>query len=188
MVKVIVVTGAPASGKTTFVNKVGEDFSLPVIAKDELKEVLFDTVGVADREFGRKLGVASFELIYLNSSRLMRSDVAHIIEGNFKAGLASDVLNKMSKRYGCEFLQFNFFVQGDELNKRFKHRWENRENGENRHEYHRDNEHYEYINSIGGRIDALDIAGKLIEVDTTSFELVDNKYFYEEIDKFLNQN
>ena len=41
----IVLTGMPASGKSTVAAKLADALSLPVLAKDEFKEALFDTIG-----------------------------------------------------------------------------------------------------------------------------------------------
>ena len=42
---IIVLAGMPASGKSTVAAKLSTAFSLPTLAKDELKESLFDTLG-----------------------------------------------------------------------------------------------------------------------------------------------
>lgn len=41
----IIVTGFPATGKTTLAKKLSEHFSLPLVYVDELKEMMFDRIG-----------------------------------------------------------------------------------------------------------------------------------------------
>ena len=45
----ILITGIPASGKTTTARFLGERLNLPVISKDAVKEHLYDTVGFRSR-------------------------------------------------------------------------------------------------------------------------------------------
>ena len=41
----ILVSGPPAAGKTTLARRLAAEFSLPLVNKDGIKELLFDTVG-----------------------------------------------------------------------------------------------------------------------------------------------
>lgn len=56
---VIVVSGIPASGKTTLAHTIGERLRVPVISKDTIKEALFDALGTGDLERSRELGRAA---------------------------------------------------------------------------------------------------------------------------------
>ena len=50
----ILVTGIPAAGKSTMAGFLAEKLKLPVISKDSIKELLFDSVGFRSREvYGR---------------------------------------------------------------------------------------------------------------------------------------
>ncbi len=60
----IIVTGIPAAGKSTMAAVLSERLKLPVISKDAIKELLFDTVGFQSRAEKVKLGVASMEIMY----------------------------------------------------------------------------------------------------------------------------
>ncbi|WP_010291748.1 AAA family ATPase [Clostridium senegalense] len=60
----IIITGAPATGKTTLSNELAKKYGLPKINKDEIKELLFKSLEVKDSKWTTELGIASFELTY----------------------------------------------------------------------------------------------------------------------------
>ena len=41
----IIINGAPCTGKTTLGRKLAKQLCLPFLSKDGIKEVLFDTLG-----------------------------------------------------------------------------------------------------------------------------------------------
>lgn len=55
MTRFIVVSGLPASGKTTLGRRIAEELRLPMFDKDEILERLFETLGVGDVVWRRKL-------------------------------------------------------------------------------------------------------------------------------------
>lgn len=58
----ILLTGLPGSGKSTLGGKLASGLDLPLIAKDHFKEILFDTMGIGDRAWSRKIGQAAIAL------------------------------------------------------------------------------------------------------------------------------
>ncbi len=55
----MVVSGPPASGKTTLARVIASELSLPLIAKDTIKEALMSVLPVPDVETSRMVGTAS---------------------------------------------------------------------------------------------------------------------------------
>jgi predicted kinase len=61
---VVLVTGVPASGKSTVAGPVSDALGLPLLSKDVVKEALFDVLGIADREWALRLGAASAGVLW----------------------------------------------------------------------------------------------------------------------------
>ena len=60
----ILVNGVPASGKSTVSRAVARRLRVPLMTLDTFKEPMFHHIGMGDREHNRKLGRASYEIIF----------------------------------------------------------------------------------------------------------------------------
>jgi predicted kinase len=79
----VIVTGAPGAGKTTLAQALARELRLTLISKDDVKEALFDALGTGDRAWSQKLGIASFDLLFLLARRLLEAGGSCILEANF---------------------------------------------------------------------------------------------------------
>lgn len=79
----VVVTGMPSSGKTTVAEGLARRLQLPLIAKDEIKESLYESLGAADLEASARLGRAAYALIFALAGTALDSGASVIVEGNF---------------------------------------------------------------------------------------------------------
>ncbi len=64
MTSLVLITGPPASGKTTLAVPLASLLDLPLVSKDVIKEALFDSPGHGDREWSSRLGAASFAVMF----------------------------------------------------------------------------------------------------------------------------
>jgi predicted kinase len=62
---VILVNGIPASGKSSIARQLAQDFTLPLLTLDGIKEPFMARLGPVDREQNRMLGRAAYEALWL---------------------------------------------------------------------------------------------------------------------------
>ncbi|HSW90458.1 MAG TPA: AAA family ATPase [Candidatus Saccharimonadales bacterium] len=153
----IVIQGAPGVGKTTILEKLRHDFTMPMLGKDEIKEFLFDTIPQSDREFSRLQGGVSFDMLYVFARAFLGAGQPVIIEGAFMTKFASDAIQKILDDTGAQYLEIFCYVDETVRQERFRARSESG----NRHAAHmdgaatelpRDSHPYMALN-LGDRID-----------------------------------
>lgn len=92
----VIVSGLPATGKTTLAKALGDDLALSVFHKDHFKELLFETRANPDAEIdratSRDFGKQSMYLLYAIARELIRRGVSCIIEAYFHPELAAPEL------------------------------------------------------------------------------------------------
>lgn len=164
---VILVTGAPASGKTTLSRRLATDLRLPLIARDDFKETLFNTLGWSTVEWSQKLGNASFELMYLMVEKLLSVGVSHIVDCNFDPEYATDRWLDFSHRYPFEPFQIICRTQDAVLLQRYIARIESGE----RHPGHIDRLRMGEFdpNEVRRRYVPMQVGGQSTFLDTTEF-------------------
>jgi predicted kinase len=79
----VVVTGMPSSGKTTVAEGLATRLRLPLVAKDEIKESLYESLGADDVAASARLGAAAYALIFGLARTMLASGASLIVEANF---------------------------------------------------------------------------------------------------------
>jgi len=62
---VLIINGQPCTGKTHLMKKLSSDLKMTYLSRDEIKELLFDDLGVSDSEWSKKLGGADLPPLML---------------------------------------------------------------------------------------------------------------------------
>lgn len=165
---VVVVSGAPATGKTTLALRLGPTLRLPVIVRDRFKEVLFDTFGIPTLGESEKFGLASFRLMDATLGWLLDAEIGAIYESNFRRGLSEKELRVHLPR--CRMIQLFCWVEWEMQ----RQRYEARARGGERHPGHHDLARLRAAEARGGELawrkrydQPLDLAVPTLRVDTT---------------------
>lgn len=83
----IVVSGAPGSGKTTLARRIADELALPLISKDAIKESLSDAIGLPRtiEESGR-LGDAAYAAMFALARSTLDAGSSAVLDSNFRRG------------------------------------------------------------------------------------------------------
>ena len=181
----IIVTGTSATGKTVLSKNLANEFKLPLISKDEIKELLFDYLGTKDEEWAIRLGMTSFELSYLFVGKLWQTGKAFIVEGNFESKYATKIFYDIKSKYNYKVVQVYCHAQDEVLYDRYI----KRDNSGDRHPGHiiRISGLEEFKNRVTNKNFRLDIDGSInLDIDTTKFENIKVQQIYDEVIKNIN--
>ena len=179
----IIISGPPGTGKTSLGKLLSDRYSIPFISKDDLKEILFDSLGWSDREWSKKVGTAGYSLLYYMTKQLLLKDQFLIIESNFHSQFDTPILKKILENAHASCLEIYLSCNGDILLERFQKRAAN----PSRHPGHVDQENLDEYKKMlqKGKGDKLELGGKVIEIDTTQFSPDTFTPVFEEIEKLL---
>lgn len=163
----VLISGPPAGGKTSLSMNVAAALELPLFTKDEIKERLFDTIGWSDVEWSKKLGGATYELLFWIIERCVSSCVSLVMESTFHPEWHRARLHELMSRCGVRLIEVHCTADPDVLTARFRRR--------TRHPGHRDEEVVDTFEDdlAKGAHGPLAIGDVLIEVDTTDPDAVD---------------
>ncbi len=168
---IVLVAGVPAAGKTYFANVLSRETKLPLICKDKIKEVMWESIKWDNtvRTESRKYGNVAYDLSLLFTENLMKSGNSLIFESNFHPTYV-DVLKPLIEKY--DYKVVTILLDGDLkiLHKRFL----DRDKSAERHEglvsnYFQD---YKTFEECVASLREFSIGEKLI-IDTTILNEID---------------
>jgi len=187
--KIIIIDGYLASGKSTFAVRLAKALRVPYFVKDTFKIALCANISVDPKEEGSRFSVVTFDAMMYAAERLMEAGLPFITEGNFvPAGVKkvdeAGTIKNLIEKYDYTPLTFKFTGDTRVLYARYIERDKTPERGRVnmiRGEFTYD-DFYMYCHNL----DAFDVGGEVIEIDTTDFSKADFEKYIETARAFIN--
>jgi predicted kinase len=180
--KLIVITGLPATGKTSLAKEISKSLSVPLLTKDEIKIGLLEQFGKKDRAWDRQVGTAAVHLLMKIGEALLISKSAVILESNFKEEFDAPLLRDLMEKTNSDCLQLVCGADGEVLLSRFIER----EKSSARSPFHFTTSIDEFSSTLElGFEEPMRLPGDLITVDTTDFKKVDLRGILARLKVFL---
>lgn len=131
---------------------------MPLFAKDDIKEELYESLGADDPDESRRLGAAVYPLLFLIARRQLDAGHPLVLEANFVAGASEAEFVRLPPH---RLVQVYCTASEDVLMQRYLAR--------DRHPGHHDAARADDVRAAirAGRHSPLALNGELIEVDTT---------------------
>ncbi len=154
----VLVHGPPASGKTTIAEALARELGLPLFAKDEIKEELYESLGAHGPDESRRLGAAVYPLLFLIARRELEVRRSLVLEANFVAGTSEVAFSRLPPH---RLVQVYCLAPEEVLMQRYLVR--------DRHPGHHDAARADEVRTAihSGHHSPLALEGELIELDTT---------------------
>ena len=94
----VIVSGPPASGKTTLARPLARALGLPLFEKDTIKERLANCLGEGQREYSRSLGLAAVLMLVDIAGELLAAGQSVMLESYFHHGKAEQQLGPLTSK------------------------------------------------------------------------------------------
>jgi predicted kinase/diadenosine tetraphosphate (Ap4A) HIT family hydrolase len=95
--RLVIVGGAPATGKTTLARTLGETLGLPVFTKDDFKEAIATPFATGDLAWSRQIGSAAYTVLFTVAERILAAGQGLVLESNYRRGLSEPPLRALAR-------------------------------------------------------------------------------------------
>ncbi len=158
----VVVTGPPATGKSTVAEELATRLHVPFISKDLLKETLYDTFGFGD-DLEEKLDRVALALLFTVVTAQLEAGVSVVAESNFDAETDTGPFRRIVHEHRVRLVQIHCHAASEAILRNFAERSQSGD----RHPGHQDEP--ADVAEIRAKLDAglwdpLDLPGELIEL------------------------
>ena len=114
----VVVTGPPASGKTSAAEALAEDLGLAILSKDTFKETLYETIG-AGEEVEERIEAAALALVFAVAGMQLDAGVSVLAESNFDSRTDTAPFRRLAAEHHVRLVQVHIGGDPDALVSKF---------------------------------------------------------------------
>jgi len=115
------MAGLPASGKSSFADYASKELSIPVIAKDDIKEKLFDTIGFKSYSEKTQLDIAAANIMMFTAAKILDAGGSVILDNNFEDRNIENLTNVI-ENHPCNVITVRFDCEMKEAYRRYAQR------------------------------------------------------------------
>ena len=119
--RLVIVSGAPASGKTTLGRRLAAELGLIRLCKDELREVMGDWMAPTTHAESRALGGAAYALCVRVGLEALERGAGVLVEAAFSRGSAEGMLAPLVERSRAVLIHLS--APADLSDRRFRERY-----------------------------------------------------------------
>lgn len=123
--RIVLVSGPPASGKTTIARPLAEALGFALLTKDDIKESLFTSLNGPpdDLAYSRQIGSAAMDLLWAVAAHCPQA----ILEANFRtrSPREREQVTTVLRRPGARLVEIHCRIPLDEAARRFAQRARN---------------------------------------------------------------
>ena len=101
----LIVTGPPASGKTTLARRLARDLNMPLYEMDVFKDTLFQILGVGDKDWSQQVGRSAIGLLFVVANQALGSGASLVTECNFVTRLSSERVGEIAANARARVVQ-----------------------------------------------------------------------------------
>ena len=118
----ILINGSPASGKTRLAAYLSSELRMPLVAKDAIKERLYDSLGSGDRAWSSRLGRAAYAVLYEQLGALLRVGASAVVDAPLAAEHEQDRLDRLIAEHDASAVQVLLVADREVLAERYRAR------------------------------------------------------------------
>jgi len=173
----VIVTGSPASGKTTLAHILAEKINCPLLSRDEIKEGYINTLSLAHSQLDKSTDLHVYDTFFEAIDLLISKRISVIAEAAFQDKLWKPKLLNLSD--GTEIKIIICKTNPDLIKSRFTNRFSN---NPDREKYHGD----QSISMLAEQFNSLTENYKPINIDAPTLEVDSTENYNPDIEAIVN--